>query len=82
MSEQLGIDVEMVRYECLNCDSSVTMVVSDQSRRAWRDHMLTHARYHRFREWHWTIQCLPLEFRPDPDYGNTERVVATRPRRR
>jgi hypothetical protein len=45
------VRVKMVRYECMECQVTATCVDNEHARRAWRDHMLTHARFLRYRQW-------------------------------
>ena len=49
------METSMVRYECLECDMTATVVHTAAARSAWTDHMLTHARMLRYRTWAWTV---------------------------
>lgn len=60
MEPTAGIAVSFVRYECLECDTSTTCHDNEIARKAWSDHMVTHARLFRFREWHWQQTVLPM----------------------
>ena len=53
-------ETKMVHYSCGECRMTSTCVENVASRQAWRDHMVTHARYLNFRTWYWAVQSLPF----------------------
>jgi hypothetical protein len=57
---EIDESVQMVRWECHECEVVATCVLNDAARWAWSDHLEQHGTDARFSAWTWLVMPLPF----------------------
>ncbi len=69
-----SLPVAMVHHQCDVCTVTATMVVTEASERAWRDHMDIHGPASTFSTWTWEVLPLDFEQSESEDYLRSVRL--------